>query len=80
MGKKQNQTFVNIPYGQLKSKLQYQCKRYGINFVEQEESYTSKASFFDRDEIPVYNKDFIDKYIFPAEEYIVDYIELLTEL
>lgn len=64
MGKKQNQTFINIPYGQLKSKLQYQCKRYGINFVEQEESYTSKASFFDRDEIPVYNKDFIGEYNF----------------
>ena len=64
MGKRQNQVFVNIPYGQLKSKLQYQCKRYGINFVEQEESYTSKASFWDRDEIPVYNKDFVGEYKF----------------
>ena len=64
MGKQQNQVFVNIPYGQLKSKLQYQCEIFGINFIEQEESYTSKASFWDRDEIPVYNKDFIGEYSF----------------
>ena len=40
MGKQQNQVFVNIPYGQLKSKLQYQCEIFGINFIEQEESYS----------------------------------------
>ncbi len=28
-----------------------------LNYVEQEESYTSKASSFDRDEMPVYNAD-----------------------
>ena len=54
MGKKQNQHFVNIPYGLLARNLKYQCKRYGIKFIEQEESYTSKASFWDRDEIPVF--------------------------
>ena len=34
--------------------IKYQCERYGIKFIEQEESYTSKASFWDRDEIPVF--------------------------
>jgi putative transposase len=29
------------------------CERYGIQFVKQEESYTSKASFLDKDLIPV---------------------------
>ena len=57
MSKVSNQNFVNIPYGQLKNKLRYQCELYGINFVEQEESYTSKASFWDKDEIPVWNKE-----------------------
>jgi putative transposase len=30
------------------------CERVGIRYVEQEESYTSKASFVDGDYIPVY--------------------------
>ena len=33
------------------------CSRYGIEYLEQEESYSSKASFYDQDEIPVYNAD-----------------------
>ena len=35
--------------------LEYLCKREGILFKTQEESYTSKASFLDNDFIPVYN-------------------------
>ena len=57
IGKKNNQTFVNIPFGKLYFKLKYLCKLNNIVFVKQEESYTSKASFWDRDEIPVYNED-----------------------
>ncbi len=57
IGKINNQTFVNIPYGQLRSKLEYLCELNGIVFVKQEESYTSKASFWDKDNIPVYNND-----------------------
>jgi IS605 OrfB family transposase len=57
IGKVNNQTFVNIPYGQLRSKLEYLCELNGIIFVKQEESYTSKASFWDKDNIPVYNND-----------------------
>lgn len=48
---------VNIPYGQLRNKLEYLCKLNGIVFVKQEESYTSKASFWDKDNIPTYNAD-----------------------
>lgn len=55
MGKVNNQKFAMIPYGQLKDRLRYLCDLVGINFVLQEESYTSKASFYDRDEIPVWN-------------------------
>lgn len=56
LGKKTNQTFVNIPYNTFISQLAYKCKLRGIEVVEQEESYTSKASFVDQDEIPVYGE------------------------
>jgi len=64
VGRKNNQNFVNIPYGKLRSKLEYLCERNGIVFVKQEESYTSKASFWDKDVIPVYNADNPQKYHF----------------
>ena len=67
MGKSNNQTFVNIPYGQLCSKLEYLCALNGIVFVKQEESYTSKASFWDRDTIPVYNNDNPKTYTFSGK-------------
>ncbi|MDO5336110.1 MAG: hypothetical protein Q4E89_01430 [Eubacteriales bacterium] len=67
MGKTNNQTFVNIPYGQLRSKLEYLCELNSILFVKQEESYTSRASFWDKDKIPVYNDDNPKKYIFSGK-------------
>jgi len=57
IGKQNNQNFVNIPYGQLRNKLEYLCKLNNIVFIKQEESYTSKSSFWDKDNIPVYNAD-----------------------
>ena len=55
MGRRNNQMFVNIPFGKLMDKLEYLCKLNGIDFIRQEESYTSKASFWDMDNIPVYD-------------------------
>ncbi len=55
IGKSNNQNFVQIPFWQLRRKLETLCFRYGIEYQEQEESYSSKASFYDHDEIPVYN-------------------------
>ena len=57
MGKRNNQNFVQIPIFTLRAKLESLCKRYGLNYVEQEESYTSKAKILDHDEMPVYNAD-----------------------
>lgn len=57
MGKRNNQNFVQIPIFTLRAKLKSLCSRYGLNYIEQEESYTSKASSVDRDEMPVYNAD-----------------------
>ena len=50
--------------GKLRNKLEYLCDMYGIEYILQEESYTSKASFFDRDDLPVYNADNPQEYIF----------------
>ena len=65
--KANNQTFVNIPYGQLRFKLEYLCEINGIVFVKQEESYTSKASFWDKDNIPIYNNDNPQSYTFSGK-------------
>lgn len=54
LGKKTNQSFTQIPFNTFISQLTYKCLAKGIKVVEQEESYTSKASFLDEDEIPVY--------------------------
>lgn len=64
ISKQNNQNFVNIPYGRLRDKLSYLCELNGIDYIEQEESYTSKASFWDKDEIPVYNNDNPKEYKF----------------
>ena len=64
IGKQNKQNFVNIPYGRLRDKLAYMCELNGITYVEQEESYTSKASFWDKDNIPVYNNDNPKEYEF----------------
>lgn len=54
MGKINNQNFVQIPYSMLISMITYKAEDKGIKVIEQEESYTSKASALDFDEIPVY--------------------------
>ena len=67
LGKINNQKFVNIPYGKLIDKLKYLSKLYGINIRIQEESYTSKASFFDNDNVPMYSNDNNQKYYFSGK-------------
>ena len=57
LSKKVNQRFVQIPYNKFISQLKYKCSLRGIEVVEQEESYTSKASFIDCDKIPIWKND-----------------------
>ena len=57
LGKGNNQIFTQLPFGKIREKLEYLSKRYNINYILQEESYTSKASFFDNDDLPIYNAD-----------------------
>lgn len=59
MSKKSNQNFIMIPYQILLQQLKYKCENVGINYIEQEESYTSGTSFLD-EENPIkenYNKN-----------------------
>lgn len=67
IGKRNNQNFVQIPHWSLRRKLEGLCQRYGIEYVEQEESYTSKASFLDQDEIPNFNADNPQHYTFSGK-------------
>ena len=57
IGKKNNQNFVSIPHSQLKWMITYKALVAGINVVEQEESYTSKADITANDTIPVYGQE-----------------------
>jgi len=53
-GTKTNQSFVQIPTARLKDRSSQLCERHGIRFIKTEESYTSKASFLDADELPTF--------------------------
>ena len=57
LGKVTNQHFTQISLSYLRSTLKHLCERYGITYLEQEESYTSQASCLDLDDIPVYQPD-----------------------
>lgn len=56
-GKTDNQNFIQIPYKSLYRKITDLLTKHGIEVVEQEESYTSKASSVDLDKLPVYGDD-----------------------
>ena len=62
LGKRTNQNFVNIPYTKFINQLTYKCQLLGITVITREESYTSKASFLDYDEIPNYKDETKPKF------------------
>ena len=51
IGKKNNQSFVSIPFYTFIKQLEYKCKLEGINIILTEESYTSKCSFLDNESV-----------------------------
>ena len=51
LGKKTNQSFVNIPYCRLLEMLVYKGEEVGMNVTSNEESYTSKCSPLDNEEL-----------------------------
>lgn len=56
IGKVNNQNFVSIPFNKIIDIIKYKAEDLGIQCIEQEESYTSKASFLDNDNIPTINE------------------------
>lgn len=54
LGSKNNQNFVSIPFTRLIQMIQYKCQLVGIKVHLIDESYTSKASYLERDYIPTY--------------------------
>ena len=62
IGRRNNQNFVNIPHTKLFNQLLYKGLMNGIEVIFTEESYTSKASFFDKDYLPKYGES--DSYKF----------------
>jgi putative transposase len=61
LGRQNNQTFVQIPHARFVELLRYKAQLVGIQVEVREESYTSKASFLDLDDIPIYTPIRIEK-------------------
>ena len=57
IGKVNNQNFVQIPLGDFRQQLEFLCWTYSIEYIEQEEGYTSKTSFIDNDILPEYKAE-----------------------
>lgn len=67
MGRRNNQTFVQIPHARFIEMLQYKAQLVGITVIVREESYTSKASFLDLDPIPSYDPKRSGKHQFSGK-------------
>ncbi|MEW6558382.1 MAG: transposase, partial [Elusimicrobiota bacterium] len=66
-GKVNNQKFVSIPFKTFIRQIKYKAEAYDLNVIITEESYTSKASFLDKDPVPVYSKNSDNKYTFSGK-------------
>ena len=64
LGRKVNQNFVSIPFNRFIDMLSYKCELEGISVHIIDESYTSKASFLDRDFIPDFKPADLNKHKF----------------
>ena len=67
IGKVNNQNFVSIPFNKIIDIIKYKAEDFGIKCIEQEESYTSKASFLDNDNIPILHENDNKKYTFSGK-------------
>lgn len=55
IGRRNNQSFVNVPFYTFIKQLEYKCRLEGINVILIEESYTSKCSFLDNEPLRKHN-------------------------
>lgn len=56
IGKRNNQNFVNIPFYKFIFMLKYKCELEGVEVILNEESYTSKCSFLDLEDVRKHEK------------------------
>jgi putative transposase len=56
IGKRNNQNFVQVPFSKLIQQLEYKSKIVGIEMVIVDESYTSKCSFLNNEEVKKHSK------------------------
>lgn len=64
MGKENNQKFVQIAHSKFVDKLALMGEKYGVKVVSVEESYTSKSSLVDNDNLPTYDPEQEEKPTF----------------
>ena len=57
MQKAKKQTFIQIPYVTFIEMIRYKAERKGVQVIDREESYTSKASFLSNDPIPTFGEE-----------------------
>ena len=62
MGKKTNQSFVQIPHTLFVGMLAYKCRKHGLNMVTTEEAHTSKTSWIDG-ETPRHHEQYVGRRI-----------------
>lgn len=67
LGKRTNQKFVQVPHARFIEMLTYKLEAVGIRVVVGEESYTSRASFLDWDNIPTYTPSSNEKHTFSGK-------------
>ena len=56
IGRRNNQNFVQVPFGYLMTLLDSKCQEYGLNYRETQESHTSKCSAIDNESIKHHDK------------------------
>ena len=62
IGKVNNQKFVQIPHSKFIDMVKYKCDKVGINVIIAEESYTSKCSFKDSEDLK-FHKTYLGKRV-----------------
>ena len=61
------QTFVQMPFSKFIDYIEDKASKVGIEVIKIEESYTSKASFLDLDDIPIYKENDITEHAFSGK-------------
>ena len=67
LGTRTNQNFVSVPFCRFQGILRAVASKCGIYLLVREESYTSKASFLDMDDIPTYQEGNNPTYVFSGK-------------